>query len=1347
MKKRLLCVMMAVTLLFSNGASAFASDVSSNEGIKTENAGTANTENYEFAEEAEPEEVMPVEEETQPEEVAPEEEETQPEEVAPEEEETQPEEVAPEEEETQPEKVTPEEEESRPEEVAPEEEESRPEKVTPEEEESQPEEDQKDEEIPLDDQKKEDATKKAKEKSKKLLGAEPIEWTDKGDFPYITSVTITDENGNLSTDETFNKDGKVNINYYFAIPNDADISAGDMFTVPIPKELELVGNLSERMLDESSGINATWEVSDNKATIRMYEDFGILSNVSGYMSIGCWFSKDMQIDEDNHTIVINIDGKDINIDIHVDEHADSSSAAVSKSGSVANSTTGEVKWTVTVNPDKEDSTLEGIKVADTYDLTMQDYVPGSFKVDGVSVADSNVSFTSTGFEYTFPKGTTPGKKVITYNTKVTKDYVYNSSDTSVKDHVETYMPNGDKSSETDAQVSVRKNKETKQATSFNVATNTIEWTIKVNPHKLNLKDVKVVDTFKGGEILTNTIKYNNKSTNNYTIEGNTITFNLGDIKDTVTITYSKKITDMEVFKRSDGSYRITNEAVITSESEQLIEVNGRYDVGVGTGNISLTKKGVAKISTSEGQYITWNVTLNNPSSNDYQQINEPITFTDQITEGLTPITGLKIVVHFLDGSSVNETIPLADCYDASTKTFNYTVVPGKTVIGGKTVLPECWYVFTYDTSIDSYSQTTYTNTANVKVGSKTFTAPASVKITYDSSKMLTKSGSYNYKNNTYDWTVVFNQEKKAVENPVIVDKLPEGYVPAYDYITVNSSKIMLDGTVKNNITALYDESTNSIRISYTGFVTSKVTINLSAKYSGDGEQGSAHNIVEMDADNFDKKFTASNTINYERPPILQKNTNYTQGDTIEWEVPIVLNHDYLRDMTLEDQLIAGLNLDVSSVKLYYANVSSSGKVTASTEEVALVSDAINYDATTGMFLLNLPDDLDTHRSYMLKFNTIIMDKTLELITNSITFKGNNVEEDATSKDIIVKVTSGESGITGEVGSVKILKLDNLTNEPLEGVTFQLLNKNKQVMSSAGWAVTDSEGIAEFKDCVKLDTTYYVQEVRTLTGYIYDDTMYEFKVASSDEDKTFEITLYNTPELTEATVKKVWNDANNQDGKRPESLEVTLSNGTKVTLNEENKWTATVKNLPKYKEGKVIEYTWTESKLPEGYELTNIASEGTITTITNTHIPELTEATVKKVWNDANNQDGKQPESLEVTLSNGTKVTLNEENGWTATVENLPKYKDGKVIEYTWTESKLPEGYELTGTSTDGTITTITNTHIPEKPNEPEEPNKPHRGGSARTGDNSNVFLWIVIMTLSIVAAIAVIFYKRKKDSN
>jgi pilin isopeptide linkage protein len=195
-----------------------------------------------------------------------------------------------------------------------------------------------------------------------------------------------------------------------------------------------------------------------------------------------------------------------------------------------------------------------------------------------------------------------------------------------------------------------------------------------------------------------------------------------------------------------------------------------------------------------------------------------------------------------------------------------------------------------------------------------------------------------------------------------------------------------------------------------------------------------------------------------------------------------------------------------------------------------------------------------------------------------------------------------------------------------------------------------------------------------------------------------ITNTHTPEETEATVKKVWDDADNQDGKRPTELKVTLSNGTEVTLNEDNGWTATVENLPKYKDGEEIDYTWTEDEegLPEGYELTDNSKDGTVTTLTNSYTPEETSATVKKVWDDANNQDGKRPTELKVTLSNGTEVTLNEGNGWTATVDKLPKYADGKEIVYTWTEGTLPEGYTLTGTSTEGTVTTLTNSYTPEE---------------------------------------------------
>ena len=187
-------------------------------------------------------------------------------------------------------------------------------------------------------------------------------------------------------------------------------------------------------------------------------------------------------------------------------------------------------------------------------------------------------------------------------------------------------------------------------------------------------------------------------------------------------------------------------------------------------------------------------------------------------------------------------------------------------------------------------------------------------------------------------------------------------------------------------------------------------------------------------------------------------------------------------------------------------------------------------------------------------------------------------------------------------------------------------------------------------------------------------------------------------VTSVTVKKVWKDNEDQDGKRPKFIEVTLSNGQKVTLNEENHWEATVSELPKYKDGQLIHYTWTEAVV-DGYISAQVTN-GTVTTLTNSHTPETTQATVKKVWQDEDNADGIRPTSIEVTLSNGQKVTLNEENHWEVTLTGLPKYKDGKEIAYTWTEATV-NGYQ-SAQVTDGTVTTLTNVHTPEPTPTPTE---------------------------------------------
>ena len=190
------------------------------------------------------------------------------------------------------------------------------------------------------------------------------------------------------------------------------------------------------------------------------------------------------------------------------------------------------------------------------------------------------------------------------------------------------------------------------------------------------------------------------------------------------------------------------------------------------------------------------------------------------------------------------------------------------------------------------------------------------------------------------------------------------------------------------------------------------------------------------------------------------------------------------------------------------------------------------------------------------------------------------------------------------------------------------------------------------------------------------------------------------------VIKTWNDDNNRDGNRPESVTVRLlADGVEVAnaeLNEKNNWRTTFTGLPRFTEDKVrIEYTlkedpvkWYEAEI-HGYN------------IRNNYKPELTSVSVRKIWKDNNNEQGLRPVSIVMMLSNGMSVVLNSGNHWTATIENLPAWIDGKPAKYTWTEQTV-FGYKLLYMRTEGTLTTFTNTD--KKPETPEEGKKPKTPG-------------------------------------
>ncbi|MGY3742906.1 Cna B-type domain-containing protein [Leuconostoc inhae] len=194
--------------------------------------------------------------------------------------------------------------------------------------------------------------------------------------------------------------------------------------------------------------------------------------------------------------------------------------------------------------------------------------------------------------------------------------------------------------------------------------------------------------------------------------------------------------------------------------------------------------------------------------------------------------------------------------------------------------------------------------------------------------------------------------------------------------------------------------------------------------------------------------------------------------------------------------------------------------------------------------------------------------------------------------------------------------------------------------------------------------------------------------------------------------KTWDDQNNQDGIRPDSITVhLLANGkevTKKTVTAKDNWKYSFTGLPKFDENeKEIVYTITENVVPSYNTETNGYN------LTNHYTPGKTSVTVTKRWDDKNNQDGVRPEAIKVQLyadskAIGSAVTLNDGNKWTNIWNNLPKKVDGKAIVYTVKEVGKIDGYEATVSDDNPGNIIITNKHVPETPVNPIIPDDPLR---------------------------------------
>lgn len=191
-----------------------------------------------------------------------------------------------------------------------------------------------------------------------------------------------------------------------------------------------------------------------------------------------------------------------------------------------------------------------------------------------------------------------------------------------------------------------------------------------------------------------------------------------------------------------------------------------------------------------------------------------------------------------------------------------------------------------------------------------------------------------------------------------------------------------------------------------------------------------------------------------------------------------------------------------------------------------------------------------------------------------------------------------------------------------------------------------------------------------------------------------------PETIDLTIEGVWDDADNQDGKRPQKVYYSLYADSKMleqgtlSADENGSWTCVYRDLPKYYENIEIDYYYEKKNLPDengalvGYRVvtnrvngysTSIHEEDNRIIVENSHAPETVSLKGTITWWDRRNLYQTRPLKTELTVTNdngvAAKLTVTDETAWKWEAKGLPKYCEGKPLTYK-IEADEVEGYSL-----------------------------------------------------------------------
>lgn len=455
---------------------------------------------------------------------------------------------------------------------------------------------------------------------------------------------------------------------------------------------------------------------------------------------------------------------------------------------------------------------------------------------------------------------------------------------------------------------------------------------------------------------------------------------------------------------------------------------------------------------------------------------------------------------------------------------------------------------------------------------------------------------------------------------------------------------------------------------------------------------------------------------------------YNQPNQAEWWARINHTKATLSNVVINDTLgSSGETYIADSFRLRlvefdpYGNTITSSNIDI-TDKLTISDDGSSFSLVLG--------DINGEQ-YQLVYKTTYTPGTV--LKNSLKLDSNEYQKTYTATHV-----SAESGGTGGgslASKIKIIKVDeNDASIVLSNAVFRVTAPNGDTftLTTGGDGTVTSDILTQ--------GTYTVEEITPPAGY---------EIIPEESTFTMEVTslggavrrVKNRPITTiDISVSKAWSDENNQDGIRPDSVTVKLladgaeTNKT-VELSAENNWTGNFTDLDEYQNGQKVTYT-VEEVDTTGYVSAVSGDAETGFVITNTHEVEKKSIEVNKIWNDQNNVDNIRPAEITIRLladniDTNKSITLNAENNWKGSFNNLDVYSGGELIHYSVVEDAVIK-YKTTIAGTEDIGFTITNSYTPTSRKTPY------------TGDSSDRGIMLSIFAISVLVLIGSLIIKKEQ---